>query len=375
MSLDWDDNSGKQLRKIRLEHNLNKTDFCKKFSLSLAKLERIELGFEKPNDKIITFMYKTEAQKNSSRKIEENKAKVKSHLTKKDPKKDNIIETLAKEVVADTDISKVIEEKLSIVDMIKRDKPININDIYTILDKERKEAITIEHLINEVVQEEEWRFVPKNRTQLVCGINIPENVVDYLEEAIKLNKFKHIYELRKLNEDALTAVRADMDILLPQKKEILDIPYGEWGAILDHCVNNNLNWFCYGIMLKMATYNTDCTFDIEGIYGGVIMSAKSIFNREKKECIDNIASLLNFIHNYSKKHDTDNKYIKYNDKDIFQLLKDISDKKEVIYFNIYKEKNGNKDCFLKLHWIEEGYIVELNNESKSYKYFYNSLNE
>lgn len=365
MSLDWNDDSGKQLRKIRLEHNLNKTDFCKKFNLSLSKLERIELGFEKPNDNIITFMYRTEAQNNSSRKIAEKKAKAKSKSTKKSPQVNNIIDTTVKETLVDTTI---IDDKLSIIDKIKNDS-IDINDIPVILAKEREEAV-----INKVVQEE-WKFIPKNKTQLVCGVNIPENVVDYLEEAISLNKFEHLYQLRKLSEDALTAVRADMDILLSQKKEILDIPYEKWKTILEHCVNGRLNWFCFGAMLSMSINQIKDISDIEITYGGVVLSASSIFKREKRECIDNISSLLDFIHKYSKQYDTENKYIKYSDKDVLVLLKDISDKKEIIYFNIYKEKNGDKDCFLKLHWIEEGYIVELNNEGKSYKYFYNSINE
>jgi hypothetical protein len=348
MSLDWDDCKGKELRKIRLEHNLNKNDFCKRFNLSLAKLERIELGFEEPSDKIITFMYyvppKAEAQINNTTKIESQRNK--SKVQKKILSTNNISETTIKKNAVDTNLFKLEEKKIPIIE-----------DKYSIITKD--------------IKEEEWTFVPKNRTQLLCGVNIPENVVDYLEEAIKLNKFNHIYQLRNLSEDALIAVRADMEILLSQKKEIIAIPYEKWGRLLDHCIKSNLNWFCYGAMLSISINDINDVSDIERTYGGVVMSARSMFNKEKRECINNISSLIDFIHNYSKKYDTGNKYIKYTDRDIFELLKNIDDKKEDIYFNVYKEKNGDKSCFFNFHLIEEGYIIDINNEGKTYKYFYN----
>lgn len=354
MSLDWNINNGEELRKIRLKQGLSKADFCKRFRLSTHLLEDIELGLKEPCSEIITFMYGVS-------KIEKEKIKPKYRKSQKVTNVNNVCKTPINKVVKDTNISTKVDEKKAII--VRNDKCEDTNGIQISLLKEQD------------IYEKEREFIPKNKTQMVCGVNIPENVVDYLKEAIALKKLNHIYELRILNKEAITAVKADIEILISQREKILKIPYEKWGMVLNHCVDKGSNWFCYGAMLKMFTDNINSTFNIEGAYGGVTLTATAMFYKEKKEAIANMPSLLDFIYNHSKKYDFNDKYIKYSDKDIFLLLKDISNKKESISFNIYKEKNGDKDCVLKLQYIKEGYIVEVYCEGKITKYFYNSLNE
>lgn len=228
---------------------------------------------------------------------------------------------------------------------------------------------------NNINKKGEWKFVPNNKTKLLCRVNIPENVVDCLEELIKLNKLEDLYQLEDLKEDIMIAVKADMEILLKQKEKIINIPYLEWGETLLEYTTNRKNWFSYHVMLFIYNDKIKNMSDIEKAYECISLSAKFMLKKEKKECICNLPSLLDLIYKYSKQQDVENKYIKYNDKDIFGLLKDINDKKDIIFFNIYKEIKGSDDCFLKLNAIENGYVVELNKKGSNYKYFYNYIND